>query len=254
MERRLAGMVVLLVALTLVLAVPWLLAPQAVARPSALPLPAPPPIGACLRLDAAVTEVPCTAAHDAEVTARWPAGAADRPTDSGDSRCRAAAFEYVGLALVGTAQVWRPAFGSRSWEVSAPPGQRAADRGWSACVVGPAEAGTSTGSVRNQGLHPTSRPPAFGMCRTAAAVPVACDRPHRVEYLTDAVGFARSLVGEREATRWRTGCAELAGELLDSADPTRGGRLGWSSARWRPTREPDSTHRRRWCSHSAQWW
>jgi hypothetical protein len=218
-------MVLLLVALAVVVAVPRLLAPDLVARPAALPLPAPPSIGACLDLDSRATVVPCTGSHAAEVTARWTADAPGRPVGDGDSRCRAAAFEYVGLGLVGTAQVWRPAFGGRSWVVHAPADQRAGDRGWSVCVVGPSRAARSVGSVFEQGLHPTARPAAFGMCVTADAIMVACDRPHRIEYLTDAVGFARSLVEEREATRWRTGCTQLAAELLDVADPTIGGQL-----------------------------
>ncbi len=225
MERRLAGMVVLLVALTVLVAAPRLLSPALVARPSALPLPLPPAVGSCLRWEPALTVVPCTAPHAAEVTAGWTAVATVRTADDGDSRCRAAAFQYVGLTLVGAAQVWRPAFGNRSWQVPAPPAERAGDRGWSVCVVAPALAAVSVGSVRDQGRNPLSRPAAFGMCLTVDAILVACDRPHRVEYLTDAVGFARSLIGEREADNWRTGCGELAAALLDTGDPTFGGRL-----------------------------
>jgi hypothetical protein len=216
-------MVLLLVALTVVVSVPRLLTPALVAMPSAVPLPAPPPVGTCLRLDAAV--VPCDGAHAAEVTARWAADAAGRPVGDGDSRCRAAAFEYVDLGLIGSAQVWRPAFGARSWVVHAPPAQRAGERGWSVCVVGPARAAVSVGSVQAQGRRPLTRPATFGVCVTADAIIVACDRPHRVEYLSDAVGFARSLVEEREARRWRTGCTELAATLMDTADPTLGGRV-----------------------------
>ncbi|MEP6981513.1 MAG: hypothetical protein ABJA16_12185 [Nakamurella sp.] len=225
MERRLAGMVLLLVALTVIVAVPRLLAPQLVARPLALPLPEPPAVGACLELDPTVAEVPCSDVHAAEVTAHWPADSPGRPTGTGESRCRAAAFEYVGLGLVGSAQVWRPAFGAHSRLLSAPPAQRAGDRGWSACVIRPARTMSSVGSVRDQGVAPSTRPAAFGLCVTGGGVVVSCDQPHRIEYLTEAVGFAGSLVGGASATRWRTGCSDLATELLGNPDPTLGGKL-----------------------------
>ncbi len=216
-------MVLLLVALTVAVSVPRLLSPALVAQPSPVALPAPPPVGACLRLDASV--VPCGEVHAGEVTARWAADAPGRPVDDGDSRCRAATFEYVALGLIGSAQVWRPAFGASSWVVHAPATQRVGSRGWSVCVVGPSRAAASVGSVHAQGRAPLTRPAAFGVCVTADGITVACDRPHRVEYLSDAVGFARSLINEREARRWRTGCTELAAALLDTGDPTMGGRL-----------------------------
>jgi hypothetical protein len=225
MERRLAGVVLLLVALTVVVSVPRLLEPGLVARPAALPLPAPPAIGACLDLSVRVTQVSCAQPHAAEVTARWAADAAGRPSGDAESRCRAAAFSYVGLGLIGSAQVWRPSFGGRSWVVHAPAGERIGERGWSACVIGPSRAATSSGAVRDLGLRPTGRPAEFGVCVSTDEIMVACDRPHRVEYLTDAVGFARSLVNEREASRWRTGCAEIAAVLLATPDPTLGGQL-----------------------------
>ena len=223
MERRLAGIILLAVALTLGVGVPRLLTPAPVARASAVALPTPPPPGTCLRWDAAV--VPCSQPHAAEVTATWDAAAAGRPRDVDDPRCGAAAFQYVALHLVGSAQVWRPAFGARSWVVHAPAAARVGDLGWAVCVVGPARAALSTGSVRDQGRVPRGRPAAFGVCVTGDGITVACDRPHRLEYLTDAVGFAKSLVDGREATRWRTGCADLAAELLATADPTAGGAL-----------------------------
>ncbi len=223
MERRLAGIILLAVALTLGVGVPRLLSPAPVARASAAPLPPPPPLGSCLTWDATV--VSCAQPHAAEVTATWSATAAGRPRGAGDAGCDAAAFQYVALQLVGAAQVWRPAFGARSWVMRAPADERVGDLGWAACVVGPARAALSTGSVHDQGRSPRARPAAFGVCVTGDGITVACDRPHRREYLTDAVGFARSLVDGREATRWRTGCADLAAELLATPDPTFGGRL-----------------------------
>lgn len=218
-------MVLLLLALTVIVAVPRLLAPDLVARPSAVPLPEPPAVGSCLRLDPTVVEVPCEQVHEAEVTARWSADAPGRPTGPAESQCRAAAFDYVRLGLVGAAQVWRPAFGGHARLLRAPAEQRAGDRGWAACVIEPARATSSVGSVRDQGAAPATRPAAFGLCVTGVGALVSCDRPHRIEYLTDAVGFAGSLVGGAAATRWRTGCTDLATELLDNPDPTLGGRL-----------------------------
>lgn len=218
-------MVLLLVALTVIVAVPRLLAPDLVARPAALPLPEPPAVGACLVLVPTVAQVPCGVAHAAEVTAHWSADDPGRPTGSGESSCRAAAFSYVGLGLLGAAQVWRPAFSAHSRSLAAPPAQRAGDRGWTACIVEPSGSGLSAGSVRDQGSDPARRPAAFGLCVTGQGERVSCDRPHRIEYLTDAVGFAGSLVGGSAASRWRSGCTDLATALLQTTDPTLGGRL-----------------------------
>ncbi len=224
-ERRLGGLVTLLVAFVVIIAVPRLLAPGLAARPAALPIPEPPPIGACLRFDPTVQQVPCTDVHDAEVTARWAVDAPGRPVGSGAARCRQVAFQYVALRLVGSTQVWRPAFRARSQLLVAPPEQRVGPKAWATCVVAPGGTRSSTGSVRHQGDAPDRRPAEFGECASDDGVLLRCDAPHRVEYLTDAVAFARSLIAGSSAARWRTDCNDVATRLLGRADPTVGGRL-----------------------------
>lgn len=232
MERRPAGIGVLLFAVFAALVVPQLLKPGVVGRPSAAPLPEPPAIGACVVLSQrSARVVDCAESHDGEVFARWLADDPDRPRDRHSPVCNGITAEVSG-DVPPTLDDWQlTVLAADTSLIRAPRSQRAGDRGWSACVLRPANHARYVGSLAEQGSR--HRPAAFGYC-FGASVAVGCGEPHLTELLATTSGWVPSQLDEplqamtlpsAVQQRLEEECLGVARQLTGNPDPTYGAQL-----------------------------
>lgn len=218
MERRFIGVVVLVTALLLTVAVPRLMHPPLGAAGSPLPLPTAPTVGSCLD---GTTVVPCHRPHDAEVTAAWDPDAPGLTRAVTSSVCRARGFDYVGVTVLGKERVWVPQMDAISSVVEAPPWQRVGTRGWSICTIAPSSGREYVGSVRSLDRSPWERPPSFGLCADATDTIVDCRLPHTTEFLSEQIGLAPSSLSQPvSGDWWSMSCRSFASRLLLLPDPT----------------------------------
>jgi hypothetical protein len=226
-------------------------------RPSILPSPDPPAIGACLVLHPqAVARVPCTEPHSAEVVASWapgvlperlPAGAGPlgQPSFSVNRRlvgapedeiCESWTDAYTGWAQLLDDQgleLWLPpkplAVGRL---ISAPKDEGLADWHWTACVV-TTSAPQFEGSLRHSASAIDQRPDIASVCVTPAENVVqfmSCDEPHSAELLGSIALTPDMLVQRRVSTQRsekdvRAACLDFARQRMGTSDPSRGGKL-----------------------------
>lgn len=231
--HRRGGLTVLLLALAVVLVQTLMTPPGMAGRAMPAALPAPPEVGSCMVLaPRSNTVVPCAGPHDGEVVQSWAAGALSTaefrqllsiPFGDLARPCAAAAKAYLsrgGRAVDGGWTVVPPPFISRL--VAAPAGERTADRGWTACVVGTLDLIEFVGSVRD-GAVGSPRPAILGTCLTDGLplTRVDCSKPHRIEVLA----FGDATTDDSGVVPRQRSCIQLAADLTDAAEPTRGGRL-----------------------------
>ncbi len=251
MERRLAGIVVLLLALSAVVVVPALDGKRVSGTAVATMFPDPPQPGDCLRAPfSRTTATPgnppqitvtsadlgaCGQTASGEVVGFWPstAEAARAPSSRFGGPCYRQAAEYAGLqsgdrstdvpgAPVGGPVRWKPTIGFNPYLVVPGDAEKRAGRDWVACLVVPLGGVAYSGSLKN--AFSGGLPAQYGLCFDsssfdALAVLLVCDRPHAVELL--ATGWIRdrsqvSLGGIEKA------CQEIASRLIGATDPTKG--------------------------------
>ncbi len=251
MERRLAGIVVLLLALSAIVVVPSLDGRRVSGTAVATTFADPPQVGDCLRAPFALTAVvagsppeisvtsidlgSCEGEASGEVVAFWETSVAAQqaPSSRFGGPCYRQAAEYSGLessnrstdlpgAPVGGPVRWKPTIGFNPFLVVPGELEQRAGRSWVACMVLPVGGVAYSGTLRNafsQGL-----PAQFGLCFSSANFDVLptlllCDQPHAAELLATGWIRDRSQVSLAEV---HDACREVAGRLIGAADPTRG--------------------------------
>jgi len=236
MERRLAGVLVLLVGLSCVLIVSGLLRHQVHPTAGRAPMPAPPAVGSCVDLvdaDAGRTTavVDCAAPHEGEVVVALDADDPHRAPQATSGRCTEAVPAYLGAALSHERGEWTVSavsFGAVA--VNAPLGQSIGDYGWSACVL------TAHGTRYQVSLHDLTAldllPAELGTCFDGPS-PKSCADPHESQQLATA-GAYLDAAQRAQASDERTAaliaalhpdCDALAAELAGTVDPTYSGAL-----------------------------
>jgi hypothetical protein len=248
---RVAGIVVLLLALACLVAINRAQGERVAGQPVAT-WPQPPPVGTCLDLDGGTPRsVPCAGPHDAEVTRAFGALnpiVTDTSRDPMYDACDAAAADYLGPSAHATRIPGSPDWdflplAYRTGPVDAPSDQRAGRYGWMVCVLQPAAPARYSGTVR--GIPVTAAPVAYRWCLDHRNSPVSCAAPHATEILAtldperasapqpgarptqdvpDTLADSLHAVYEQRS-RWLDGCADLAGTLTGATDPTYGGVL-----------------------------
>lgn len=203
-NRGIAGLLILVVAALLALIIPRVLDPGADGMAGRAPLPAPPPVGACLTDDSGSGPpnwelgdwrvVGCEQPHTMEVTKTW---ALDDPVrsptlgfavESAAGQCLLAVDTYIGGGLdFGYKEWFQPLINPVSRLLEAPASERVDSRGWTACVAQSPHDQTYSGSVR-QLDSPAERPSAFGLCRMAT-LDISCLQPHDEEVFGLVSGF-----------------------------------------------------------------
>lgn len=236
MDRRLSGMVVLLLAVCAAVVVPQILRPGLAGHASAAPLPAPPAIGTCVTLgQRSYTRVDCSEPHDGEVFVTWTADDPDRPvgrhslscTDESDHRFGAGSTRLHGWVLTIVNVSTRL--------IRAPRPERVGERGWAACVIRAADQSRFVGSVTGLTAVQVQRPGVFGSCLSGSLyLHLPCTDPHTIERLgtttglypvDEAVDLTANGLPATLDTALRVTCNDLARDVTGSADPTYGARL-----------------------------
>ena len=234
MDRRLIGVLALLLAAVALLVVRAAENPGLPGSAAPVALPGPPPVGSCLVVDTTVTVVECAEPHDAEVTA----GTTIDDQAPSRSFCDAAAADYLPPIITGDG--WQVPVDVQTAVLPAPEGQRSADRGWRACTVRPESSERFTGSLRGMTLA-TFRDDVFGSC----PAPSRSDRiPCSAAHPTELLGTTNLAYPDAQPTGAYFGidnsaaalpdavgadldhrCRTLAATLTGNPDPTYGGRL-----------------------------
>jgi hypothetical protein len=231
MNRRWSGGLVLILSAMTILAAPRILNPGIPGHPGAALLPEPPQIGSCMVSTArARSEVPCSAPHDLEITARWLADDPDLQPAARD--CGLWAFNYLGHQQAETMGIWATALvGWNTRVIHAPREDSVGTRGWSACSVMPPSLERYTGSVRGLATA-ADRPAAYGHCADGLGKPASCTKGHVSESFGTAAGFVADGVTSAVDTLPATvisylsaQCRQLVKTMSGAADPTYGQQL-----------------------------
>jgi hypothetical protein len=257
MSRRLAGIVVVILALVAVIVVPSINGRRLAGSAVASKFPDPPRVGDCLRQPVpssanrggvppeiaftAISFGPCSGVVAGQIVAFWPSRAAmeaDQSTRrSSRGPCYRQAARFAGLppfqrstdafgAPSDGSIAWRPTIGFDPYHVIPGVRESNAGRSWIACLVVPSGHRAYVGTLRDA-LTTGVMPPQFGSCwagveldKVPASLP--CDRPHTAELL--ATGFIRN---ESIATAAVVdeSCRYIAGRIMRVDDPTHGGKL-----------------------------
>jgi len=127
---------------------------------------------------------------------------------------------YQGAGRPG--MLWTPSISIGHTPVGPNAAQRALGQRWTACVVGSTDTARYVGRLQ-LALYSGVLPAVFGSCWPASyilsATQIPCGQPHVIEQLgTTLLGTAPV-----SADDVRAACAEYAGRVLRTADPTRQG-------------------------------
>lgn len=249
MERRLAGIVVVLLALCAVVVVPALDGRRVAGSAVALSFPDPPKVGDCLRepfpltgvqsgspAEISVTSVnlgACDTSTSGEVVVFWEtrADAEQAAPSRFGGPCYRQAAEYAGLQSGASTDLpgaptagpvrWKPTIGFTPYLVVPGELERRAGRTWVACLVVPVGGVAYSGTLRDavqRGL-----PAQYGLCFDSANFDLLpkvllCDQPHAAELLATGWIPDRSQVSFDDIGK---ACQRIAGRLIGSADPTK---------------------------------
>lgn len=254
MDRRLAGIVLLIAALVAVIVVPSISGRRVAGSAVGTVFPPPPAVGDCLVTsfptavrsgvprEISVTAIrfgSCDGSIGGEVVAVWPdqstADAANTARRAGP--CFQATASFAGLESTRlTTDVpgapapgpvrWKPTIGFDPYNVVPGDAERRAGRSWVACLAVPIGHPTYRGTL-NDSFTTGSLPAEFGLCWAGEDIdelpgPVPCNEPHAAELL--ATGWIRDRLAA--PTEFIDGaCPAMAARLMRTDDPTRGGRL-----------------------------
>jgi len=255
MHRRLAGVVVLVLALVAVMAVPSIAGRRMAGSAIAVALPDPPQVGDCLLAPITQTsssggwprEIPydagdfgsCDGPIAGEIVGVW--GSAAEADEGSRSRlggpCYRQAADFAGLVRSGRSTVvpggpvdaqvaWKPTIGFVPYRIVPGQVEQNAGRSWTACVAVPTSQSTYRGTLRDAYTTGTMVDD-FGLCWSAhdldgTATTLQCDRPHPTELL--ATGW----IMDRSTMSWpglNASCLALAASIMHTVDATRGGAL-----------------------------
>ncbi len=257
MDRRLAGVIVLVLVLAAATAVPAALSGLRVAgEPVPMDFGAPPQVGECLQaplplgesgglaVEIPVTEVvlgSCAGLVGGEVVAWVPQRTVEDQEPGTSRRLRGPCFQesaqYAGLEITGRRVVapgapasdlvrWAPTVGFDAHRLVPGAEEGAAGRTWYACVAVPIVHDTYRGSIH--GAYVAGQlPPEFAICwdgtdLDSMAKVLPCAGPHTAELLSTAWVVDRSTVTRAEL---QSGCEAIAARVLRRDDPTAGGLL-----------------------------
>lgn len=255
MDRRLAGVVVLVLALVAVASIPSLTGRRTAGQAVPLTFADPPQVGQCLtspfptaaRMQSSVPEISvddaqfgdCVGVVGGEVVSVW-ARADDVGLGAGRSGrdpCYPSTAEFAGLQSTGRSTDlpgapasgpvrWRPTIGYDPVRVVPGDVERRAGRDWLVCLAVPTGHASYSGTLRDAFTTGTM-PAEFGSCWSGAdldqlPLTVRCDQPHPAELL--AMGWIRDRV-EAAGSVVDESCSAIAGRIMSTTDPTRGGKL-----------------------------
>jgi hypothetical protein len=253
MDRRLVGVVVLVLALVAVSVIPSVTGRRIAGTAIPVTLPDLPQVGDCLlaRSPSPADDYPgsemtvdasaygaCDGVVAGEIVAVW-----ESSDDPGYGTgppwrdpCAREAAEYAGLERSGRSMdlpgapsgpvSWRPTMGDGSLQLLPGREERSAGRDWVACLAVPTARAGYVGTLRDA-YTTGSMPDEFGSCWDGTDLDqlpgvVRCAEPHLAELL--ATGWIRDRV-EAPTAVIDSSCAEVAGRIMHTADPTRGGAL-----------------------------
>ena len=254
MDRRLVGIVVLVVALVAVAVVPSVAGRRVAGSAVATVLAGPPEVGDCLSAPVPMTvrsgvppEIPytpsrfgsCDGLIAGEIVAVWPdaASAQAATTSRLAGPCYQATAGYAGLQSsrrstdvpgaqpAGTVR-WKPTIGLDPYHVVPGAMEQRAGQSWVACLAVPNGRKSYVGTLRDA-FTTGSLPAEFGLCWAGGDIdrlpgPVPCDEPHAAELLAN--GFIRDR-STAPTELIDAACPALASRLMRTGDPTRGGEL-----------------------------
>lgn len=256
MERRLAGILLLLMALVAAIALPILAGKPVAGTPVAAVVPEPPPVGSCVgQIDFAdtgsaarttarplpvATVVPCSGYISGEIisvtaTKKAPAVSTLDEYDQANPSCRSQVEKYLGTTattVIGGVE-WNLNIEVDVTTVGPNAHDRAAGRSWSACVLSAADQIYPATPLRLSWQSGTL-PDAFGLCwaenLVQHGVPTNCTSAHRTQqigygFVSEASDSGTGIVSSATPAEILAGCAKLAATVLKVADPTRGGAL-----------------------------
>ncbi len=254
MDRRPVGVALVVVALAAVMVLPALPGLRSGGTAVPIALPSPPAVGNCAAAvfpsTAATQENPpvipvsavlfgsCRGLIVGEVIAFWPDQQTlfEAPRSRRAGPCYQPLVDYAGLRVPGTsaypvpgprAEVsWRPTLSFQAYQLTPTDLEQRAGRYWAACLVVAGTGGYYQGSLRDA-YADDGLPSVFGSCwiREASG------------RLTSAGDCADAHAGQLLATGWTGGaglppadevsgsCAQVAGALMGTDDPTRGAQL-----------------------------
>jgi hypothetical protein len=254
MDRRPVGVALVVVALAAVMVLPALPGLRSSGTAVPIALPSPPVVGNCAAAvfppTADLQENPpvipvssvlfgsCRGLIVGEVVAYWPDQQAlfGAPRSRRAGPCYQPLVEYAGLQVPGSsaypvpgsrAEVsWRPTLSFQAYQVTPSDLEQRAGRDWAACVVVAGTGGYYQGSLRDA-YADDGLPSVFGSCWNREAS----------GRLTSAKDCADAHSGQLLATGWTAdrglppaddlseSCRQVAGALMGTGDPTRGGQL-----------------------------
>ncbi len=255
MDRRLAGVVVLVLALVAVMAVPSLAGRRTAGSAIAIALPDPPQVGDCLLAPITQSSAPhgwpreipyaasdfgdCGGQIAGEIVAVW--GSQAEADEGSRSRlggpCYRQAANFAGLVRSGRSTIvpggpvyaqvaWKPTIGFVPYRIVPSQVEQNAGRTWIACLAVPRAQSTYRGTLRDS-FTTGSMDDAFGLCWSVddldeAATALPCDHPHPTELL--ATGW----IMDRSTMSWpglNASCLALAASIMHTVDATRAGAL-----------------------------
>jgi len=253
MDRRLAGIIVLILVVVTATVAPTIggrrVAGSAVAKVfpeppgfgdcAVAPLPGSPESGRPTEFVATdITWGPCTGGIAGEIV-----GLRGRDTledaQGGPTRgwCFRQAAEFAGLDTAGSQATvrgapniegisWAPTVGFDARRVVPGDDERRAGQTWVACLVVPIAPVTYHGTV-GRGFESGMIPDEFGLCWDGTDLDrdvalIGCDRPHPAELLATGRVYDRSAVATADITQ---SCRQMAAAIMGVGDPTAGGEL-----------------------------
>lgn len=254
-DRRIAGVLLLLLALAVAIALPVLSGKPIPGTAIAAPIAEPPAVGSCVgefdypepgtgtsaaRTLPVAAVVPCAGDVAGEVIFVTTRAAAPQIStlnefDQANPTCRSQVEKYLGATATAVIDgvEWNLNLDVDVVTVGPNARDRAAGRTWSACVLTAADQTYPATSLRSSWQSGTL-PDAFGLCwaenLVQRGVPTNCTSPHRTQQIGDgfvaqAADSGTGIVSSATPEQVAASCRQLAGTVLKTADPTRGGAL-----------------------------
>jgi len=253
MDRRLAGLLVLVLAITAVVVAPAIDGRRVAGAGVAAAFPAPPEVGACVlppvpvgpKVGGLLPEIPVTAVHfgscegviAGEVVSLL---ASDQVTGmdlSFPGPCADGISAFAGLQVSARSAtvpgappdspaVWTPTLGSTGLLIVPSQSERNTGRLWAACLVVPTMHSTYHGTLRHA-FTAGRLPDQFGLCWAESDLDhmpdlLPCAEPHPAELLATGWIENRSVV---TLERVEASCLDIAGRIMRTGDPGRGGAI-----------------------------
>ncbi len=254
MDRRLAGLAVLILAVVAVAVVPGVSGRRVAGSAVAKSFPDPPAVGDCAlsappgpgpnyaepsELEVgSVTWGPCMGPIAGEVVAgAEPDGDPATPRDDPFGLCYLGTARYAGLVVTGTTVTlaglpptdllsWEPIVGAMTREVVPDDEERRAGRTWRVCMASPLDGGTYRGTLA-QGFASGRVPDEFGVCWNGTDLDgpadlLQCSRPHSAQLLAIGVAPDRSRVSIDDL---QSACRDVAKAMMRTDRPVQAGEL-----------------------------